>query len=93
MPSKPIYTPFIEGQTILCSRCFSQLGEIEKYGCDEKGFWFIASCRSCKQKMRWYRQANGEGKAAEAPNEPKASEEENAFSFHLENGEIVMKSE
>ena len=91
MPSKPFYAPFIENQTILCSRCFSQLGEIEKYGCDEKGFWFIASCRGCGQKMRWYRDADGIAKAPE--NEKKAEEEENAFSFHMENGEIVMKSE
>ena len=90
MPSKPIYAQYNEDRTILCSRCFSQLGEIEKYGCDEKGFWFIASCRSCGQKMRWYRQSDGTAKAPES--EPKA-EEENAFSFHMENGEIVMKSE
>ena len=90
MPSKPIYAPFIEDQTILCSRCFSQLGEIEKYGCDEKGFWFIASCRSCGQTMRWYRRPAG---TAKAPESEKKVEEENAFSFHMENGEIVMKSE
>lgn len=90
MPSKPIYAPFIENQTILCSRCFSQLGEIEKYGCDEKGFWFIASCRSCGQKMRWYRDTNGIAKAEKSTEK---NNEENAFSFHMENGEIVMKTE
>lgn len=89
MPSKPIYAPFIENNTILCSRCFSQLGDIEKYGCDENGLWFIASCRSCGRKMRWYRNLDGTTKTIDA----EESSNENAFSFHMENGEIVMKSE
>ena len=58
----------------------------EEYG----AVGFIASCRSCGQKMRWYRRSDG---TAKAPESEKKAEEENAFSFHMENGEIVMKSE
>ena len=89
MPSKPIYAPFVDKGAVLCSRCFSQLGEIEKYGCDEKGTWFMASCRSCKSKMRWYRNADGTAEGTEKEKETN----ENSFSFHMENGEIVMKTE
>lgn len=89
MPSKSIYAPFIDGNTLLCSRCFSQIGEIEKYGCDEKGIWFIAPCSTCGAKMRWYRDNNGKPRAEEKA----SSEENNAFSFHMENGEVTMKSE
>ena len=88
MPSKPIYAPLIDNGAVLCSRCFSRLGDIEKYGCDEKGTWFMASCRSCKSKMRWYRNADGTATGID-----QAESEENSFSFHMENGEIVMKTE
>ncbi|MBR5328622.1 MAG: hypothetical protein IKV45_00255 [Firmicutes bacterium] len=88
MPSK-IHAPFIDHGAVLCSRCFSQLGDIEKYGCDENGTWFMASCRSCKSKMRWYRNADGSASS----NEKQTEDNENSFSFHMENGEIVMKSE
>ena len=89
MPSKKIHAPFIgNGNKVLCSRCFSPLKEIEKYGCDEEGFWFIAPCSRCGAKMRWYRQKDGTAYAEET-----ASETENSFSFDLENGEIVMKTE
>lgn len=88
MPSKPIYAPFIDNGSVLCSRCFSRLGDIEKYGCDENGTWFMASCRSCKSKMRWYRNADGTATSTD-----KTESKENSFSFHMENGEIVMKSE
>lgn len=88
MPSK-IYAPFIDNGVVLCSRCFSQLGDIEKYGCDENGTWFMASCRSCKNKMRWYRNTDGSASASALEEDGK----ENSFSFHMENGEIIMKSE
>lgn len=88
MPSK-IYAPFIDHGAVLCSRCFSRLGDIEKYGCDENGTWFMASCRSCKSKMRWYRNADGSASS----NDTDPEDNESSFSFHMENGEIIMKSE
>ena len=87
MPSKKIYAPFIDGKRALCSRCFSALKPIEKYGRDEDGLWFIASCSRCGSRMRWYRKDDG------TPETPDAEEEENAFSFRIENGEVVMKTE
>ena len=89
MSSKPVYSPFIDKNTVLCSRCFAALGDIEKYGCDEKGIWFFAPCSQCGAKMRWYRQNDGTPTAEKETDAPT----ENTFSFHLENGEITMKSE
>ena len=87
MFSKKIYAPFIDGSRALCSRCFSPLKPIEKYGKDDSGLWFIASCSCCGAKMRWYREDDGTSKT------PDAKDEENAFSFRIENGEVVMKTE
>lgn len=92
MSSKRIYEPLSSGKQQVCSRCFSVLGPIEKYGCDEKGTWFLSSCSVCGAKMRWYR--NNDGSVLEKPSpEDAAADDENAFSFCMENGEIVMKTE
>ncbi len=88
MSSKKLYAPFVDGKRFLCSRCFSKLNPIEKYGSDETGLWFIASCAGCGAKMRWYRRADGN---VDTPDEEQS--EENAFSFHIENGEVLMTTE
>lgn len=88
MSSKQIYTAFSGNHKLLCSRCFGSLGEISKYGCDDQGYWFIAPCKQCGAKIKWYRDNDGQPLVEAAP-----ESEENAFSFALEGDEIVMKAE
>lgn len=88
MPSKQIYPPFTDKDRILCSRCFGSLADIEKYGCDDTGYWFIAPCKQCGAKMKWYRDNNGETRT-----DNDADDEENAFAFYMEGDEIIMKAE
>lgn len=88
MPSKHIYPPFMDKDTILCSRCFGPLGTIEQYGSNDTGFWFIAPCKQCGSKIKWYRDNDGKTRA-----DSDADNEENTFSFCMEGDEIVMKAE
>ncbi|HMM07402.1 MAG TPA: hypothetical protein PKD52_12190 [Clostridiales bacterium] len=87
MPSKHIYPPFMDKDSILCSRCFGPLAAIEQYGSGDKGYWFIAPCKQCGAKIKWYRDNNGETRA-----DGDAENEENAFGFYMEGDEIVMKA-
>ena len=88
MPSKHIYPPFMDKDSLLCSRCFGSLAAIEQYGSCDMGYWFIAPCKQCGAKIKWYRDNNGETRADRG-----ADNEENAFGFYMEGDEIVMKAE
>jgi len=70
-----------EGE-IYCSRCFDRLGEICRYGVDERGFWFVAPCRRCGAWMKWYRDRDGK---------TSVEEEDAGFVVAFENGEAVLR--
>lgn len=77
---KKIYPPYMDGKKLLCSRCFNPLGSIEKYGHDDKGYWFIAPCKICQAKMKWYRRPDGTAQA-ESP-----AKEDGTFGLTLVDG-------
>lgn len=68
---------------ICCSRCFHTLGEISRYGLDEKGYWFVAPCVRCGALMKWYRGKDGETMTEE-------ENEDNAMTISFRNGEAVL---
>lgn len=81
---KKIHPAYCVGNRILCSRCFGTLGAIIQYGHDEKGYWFVASCKECGAKMKWYRTAGGTPKTEEAPTE------DGTFGLTMVDGELTM---
>ncbi len=83
----PIYAPYQDGQRLLCSRCFNPLGSIEKYGHDSRGYWFIAPCRTCAAKMKWYRKEDGTTEL------PTTEQEDGAFRLTLIDGELTLTYE
>lgn len=43
---------------VLCPECLVQPGDINNYGTDQQGFWFKAICPHCRNKIKWYRNAD-----------------------------------
>lgn len=85
--NKKIYAPYVDGKRILCSRCFDSLADIVKYGHDDEGYWFIAPCRSCKAKMKWYRTKNG------MPQVKTEQKEDATFGLSMVDGELTLVTE
>ena len=81
---KKIHPAYQDGIHLLCSRCFGSLGEIIKYGHDNQGYWFIAPCKECGTKMKWYRTADGKTKTDAIPTE------DGTFGLTLMDGELTM---
>ena len=81
---KKVYPAYQNGAQILCSRCFGRLDTITKYGHDDTGYWFIAPCKECGAKMKWYRLANGEAETEAA------AKEDGTFGLAMIDGELTM---
>lgn len=80
---KKVYPPHQDGTKLLCSRCFNTLGDIKKYGHDEKGYWFIAPCKNCGANMKWYRRPDGK-------TETERQQEDETFTLTMINGELTL---
>ena len=81
---KKIYAPYRDGKGLLCSCCFDTLGDIIKYGHDDGGYWFIAPCKSCGAKMKWYRGKDGK------PLVEAEEKEDAAFGLSMVDGELTL---